>query len=133
MYAWEKGEKSLFPMFLSIAFKINGLSIKDLPWSTVAPLQDLFKGSLEETVGHLVSVAVGLGQVHQVDLVLLVAVALLRCEPCQCLEIETQCQVSANSVKTFVLAALASSYANLFFRNSSKYSFSGRNAKLLFI
>ena len=60
----------------------------------MAPLQDLLKGGLEETVGHLVSVAVRLGQVHQVDLVLLVAVPLLRGEPCQSLEPEHNNEMS---------------------------------------
>jgi hypothetical protein len=46
----------------------------------VASLENLLVGGLEEAVGHLVAVAVRLGQVHEVDLTLDVAVALLGIE-----------------------------------------------------
>ena len=54
-----------------------------LPRSAVTSLENFFKRGLEKTVGHLVAVAVRLREVHQVDLVLLVAVALLGGESSQ--------------------------------------------------
>ncbi len=54
-----------------------------LPRCAVTSLQDLLVGGLEEAIGHLVAVAVRLGQVHQVDLALVVAVTLQRAEALQ--------------------------------------------------
>ena len=42
----------------------------------MAAFEDLFVGGFEEAVGHFVAVAVRLGQIHQINLVLCIAIAV---------------------------------------------------------
>jgi hypothetical protein len=52
----------------------------------MASFKDLLISGLKQTVGHFVTIAVGLGQIHQINFILFVAIPLFGKETLQSLE-----------------------------------------------